>query len=186
MASQQCDDTLSPEAARALETVLNTQRFNAAPTGGLERTTGELVQDYPESQRRTPRHALCRASPAIGSDQIKIDFRLHREVERPGDGHAADMHAYGMGVKALSGPRMAELYVRCVSPRIEGSDGRPARIRGGLIFLRSKLPDTVPIREANLTILHSVTLAVVRKLGCEDDAGLAAKPVFRAESGEGA
>ncbi|MFI0829451.1 hypothetical protein ACH4Q7_34110 [Streptomyces roseolus] len=179
MASQQCDGTLSPEAARALETVLNTKKFDDAPTGGLERTTDELVQDYPESWRRTPRHSLCRASPATGSDAVKIDFRLHREADLPGDEHAADMHAYDMGVDALSGPRMAELYVRCVSPRIDGSGDRPARIRGGLTFLRSKLPDTVLIREANLTILHSAALAVVRKLGCENDAGLTEKPVFR-------
>ncbi|MFF6898094.1 hypothetical protein [Streptomyces hydrogenans] len=48
-----------------------------------------------------------------------------------------------------------------------------------LDFRWSKLPDTAPIREAHLTILHSATLAVVRKLGCEDDAGLAEKPVLK-------
>ncbi|MCM1946409.1 hypothetical protein NC315_13625 [Streptomyces sp. G2] len=48
-----------------------------------------------------------------------------------------------------------------------------------LVFNRSELPDTVPVREATLTVLHSVTLAVVRKLDCEDDAGLAEKPVLK-------
>ncbi|MFD4375217.1 hypothetical protein [Streptomyces sp. NPDC058486] len=33
---------------------------------------------------------------------------------------------------------------------------------------------------AHLTVLHCVTLAVVRKLGCEGDAGLAEKPVLKA------
>ncbi|MFF2778292.1 hypothetical protein ACFVU3_25650 [Streptomyces sp. NPDC058052] len=51
---------------------------------------------------------------------------------------------------------------------------------GELNFIRSKLPDTVPVREAHLTVLHSVTLAVVRKLGCEDDAGLTGTPVLKA------
>ncbi|MFF6881607.1 hypothetical protein ACFY9F_00280 [Streptomyces sp. NPDC012421] len=182
-AEQQCDGTLSPKAALALQTVLNTKRFDDAPTGGLERAAGGLVEDYPESSRRTPTHSLCRASPASSMDAVKIRFSLHREGDLPGDEHAADMHRYAMGVDALSGPRMADLYVRCVSSRIEGSDKRPARIVGSLIFLRSKLPDTVRIREANLTILHSVTLAVVRKLGCEDDAGLTEKPVFKALPG---
>ncbi|MEU8883527.1 hypothetical protein [Streptomyces hydrogenans] len=48
-----------------------------------------------------------------------------------------------------------------------------------LDFRWSKLPDTVPTREAHLTILHSATLAVVRKLDCEDDAGLAEKPALK-------
>ncbi|MEU9853829.1 hypothetical protein [Streptomyces sp. NPDC047974] len=179
-AEQQCDDTLSPDAARALETVLNTKRFSHDPRGGLERATGELVEDYPESWRRMPGHSLCRASPPTGMEEVEIEFRLlRRDSDLPGDQHAASLHPYGMGVEALSGPRAAQLYVRCFSPRLEGSDKRPALIMAELDFRRSKLPDTVPIREAHLTVLHSVTLAVVRKLGCENDAGLTEKPVLK-------
>ncbi|MFB7279863.1 hypothetical protein ACFCZV_22355 [Streptomyces hydrogenans] len=181
MAEQQCDDTLSPDAARALETVLNTKRFSHDPRGGLERAAGGLVEDYPESWRRTPGHSLCRASPPTGMDEVEIEFRLlRRDGDLPGDRHAADLHPYAMGVEALSGPRAAQLYVRCLSPRLEGSGKRPALIMAELDFRRSELSDTVPIREAHLTVLHSVTLAVVRKLACENDAGLDAKPVLKA------
>ncbi|MFD5767643.1 hypothetical protein ACFWIN_17685 [Streptomyces sp. NPDC127049] len=181
MAEQQCDGTLSPDAARALETVLNTKRFSDDPRGGLERATSALVEDYPESWRRTPAHSLCRTSPPTGMAEVEIEFRLlRRDADLPGNQHAADLHPYDMGVEALSGPRAAQLYVRCVSSGLGGSDKRPALIMAQLDFLRSKLPDTVPIREANLTILHSTTLAVVRELGCENDAGLSEKPVFKA------
>ncbi|MFF9339475.1 MULTISPECIES: hypothetical protein [unclassified Streptomyces] len=179
IAARQCDDTLSPEAGRALETVLNTKRFDHDPRGGLDRATGELLADYPEAEGWAPRRSVCRVSAPTSSDEVSIEFRLSGTIDLPGDEHAGDMHPYDMGVEALSGPRRVELYVTCVSPRLQGSDKRPALIMGSLTFLRSKLPDTVPVREATLTVLHSVTLAVVRKLGCEDDAGLTEKPVFK-------
>ncbi|MFB7867596.1 MULTISPECIES: hypothetical protein [unclassified Streptomyces] len=84
-----------------------------------------------------------------------------------------------MGREAWSGPETAYLFVTCVSPRFKASQERPARIRGALWFRRSPLPDTPATREANLTVLHSVTLAVVKKLGCVDNAGLSDEPVFK-------
>lgn len=178
-AEQQCDDTLSPDAARALETVLNTKRFSHDPRGGLERTADALVVDHEKGERRTPTHYLCKANPSELSDTVTVEFRLYRDTELPAGRRLASLHPYAMGVEAVSGPKRARLYIRCTSPRLQGSDKRPARIMGELYFIRSKLPDTLPIREANLTVLHSATLAVVRKLGCEDDAGLDVKPVFK-------
>lgn len=178
-AERQCDDTLSPDAARALETVLRAERFDDAPRGGLERSTNELAADYAKAERRPSKHSLCRASPSTNSDEVAIDFRLYKDDDLFGDVHPRGLHPYDMGVEAQSGPKKAHLFVRCVSPQLQGSDRRPARITGRLLFLRSKLPDTVAVREANLTVLHSVTLAVVRKLGCENDAGLTEKPVFK-------
>ncbi|MFF9502780.1 hypothetical protein [Streptomyces sp. NPDC014656] len=179
VAAQQCDDTLSREAAHALETVLKTKTFDDAPTGGLERTADALVADYDRGQRRSPTRRLCRASPATSSDAITIAFHLYRETELARGDRVASLHPYAMGVEALSGPKRARLFVRCTSPRLQESDKRPAPVMGELNFIRSDLPDTASVREAHLTILHSVTLAVVRKLGCENDAGLDAKPVFR-------
>lgn len=182
-AAQQCDGTLSPDAARALETVLDTERFDHEPGGGLARSTAELAEDYGKAPRRTPRRDLCRLSPSGNSDEINVRFGLYRDDDLLGDVRPRGIHPYRMGVEAHSGPEKAYLFVRCTSPRLEGSDERPARIRGTLTFNRSKLPDTVPVREAHLTILHSATLAVVRKLGCEGDAGLDAAPVFRPRGG---
>ncbi|MEU2656173.1 hypothetical protein ABZ615_12705 [Streptomyces sp. NPDC007325] len=181
-AGQQCDETLTPDAARSLETVLGTKRFSHDPKGGLERVTSELIQDYTKPVRGTPYRYLCRAGLPVGSGTASIDVRFgfYEEDDLFGEVHPRGLHPYDVGVEAQSGPKRAHLFVRCVSPRFEGSDKRPARVGGRLDFSRSELPDTVPVREANLTILHSVTLAVVRKLGCEDDAGLTEKPVFKA------
>ncbi|MFE6228571.1 hypothetical protein [Streptomyces sp. NPDC057854] len=179
-AALQCDETLSPEAARALESVLGTKRFRPAGSGGLERVAGELAEDYTKFPRWTQGRSLCRVDHPGNTDGIRITVRLRREEGRLWDRHAADLHPYAMGAEALAGPQGARLVVSCVSPQFQGSDKRPARMQSSLTFRRSELPDTVPIREANLTILHSATLAVVRKLGCAEDAGLEAEPVFKA------
>ncbi|MFI8421260.1 hypothetical protein [Streptomyces sp. NPDC085479] len=146
----------------------------------------ELVRDHATAKGLTLNPPMCRVNPPAGKERVDIRFGLYADDDLFEDVHPRGLHPYDMGVEAQSGPKKAYLFVRCVSPRLEGSEKRPARIRGTLVFNESELPDTVPVREANLTILHSVTLAVVRKLGCEDDAGLAAQPVFRAEPEAGA
>ncbi|MFJ6421682.1 hypothetical protein [Streptomyces hydrogenans] len=179
-AGRQCDDTLSPQAAGALERALETKRFWPAASGGLDGVAEGLAADYAKAERRPPAHALCEASPSVADvREVAIGFRLYKDDELLGGGHPSRLHPYDMGVEAHAGPEKAYLFVRCVSPRLKGSDSRNARIEGRLIHFWSKLPDTAPIREAHLTILHSATLAVVRKLGCEDDAGLAEKPVLK-------
>ncbi|MGW4049284.1 hypothetical protein ACWENA_00490 [Streptomyces sp. NPDC004779] len=179
-AEQQCDDTLSADAARALEMVLKTKQFGHDPRGGLERGVKELVGDYEAARRLTLNPPTCRVIPPAGRERVDIRFGLYGDDDLFGDADLRGLHPYDMGVEARSGPRKAYLFVKCVSPLLEGSTESPARIRGALLFNRSKLPDTLPVREANLTILHSTTLAVVRKLGCENDAGLTEKPVFKA------
>ncbi|MFE9044328.1 hypothetical protein ACFYOG_25950 [Streptomyces sp. NPDC007818] len=179
-AAQQCDDTLSPGAARALETVLKTKRFDHDPRGGLERGVDELIRDHETAKGLTLNPPMCRVNPPAGTERVDIRFGLYADDDLFQDVHPRGLHPYDMGVEAQSGPKKAYLFVQCISPRLEGSERRPARIRGTLVFNESELPDTVPVREANLTVLHSVTLAVVRKLGCEDDAGLTEKPVFKA------
>lgn len=179
-AAQQCDGALSSRAAAALSKVLETQRFDAAPAGGLARSVEELSEDYAQGLRRSMHTPMCRASPAGASRLLDVDFGLYGADDLFGNGHSVGLHPYDMGREAQSGPDTAYLFVECVSPRLKGSQERPARIRGTLRFPKSELPDTVATREANLTVLHSVTLALVKRLGCVGNAGLAEAPVFRA------
>ncbi|KAA6217904.1 hypothetical protein CP979_13880 [Streptomyces filamentosus] len=183
-AEQQCDGLLSPQAARALETVLETKRFWPAGSGGLDEVASGLTEDHAKAERRPPSHPLCDPSPSGGGPhEVTLKFRLYKDDELLSDVRPYGLHPYDMGVEAHAGPERAYLFARCVSPRIKGSDSRDVRIEGKLTHAWSKLPDTVPVREAHLTILHSATLAVVRKLGCEGDAGLDAAPVFRPRGG---
>ncbi|MEU8619204.1 hypothetical protein [Streptomyces sp. NPDC048623] len=177
-AAQQCDDTLSPDAGRALEAVLRTKKFVHDPRGGLNRSGEELTADYEERGRTTMHPPMCRVAVPGSLDRLDIDFGLYDVDEPFGDVHPRGLHAYDMGREAQSGPKKAYLFVTCISSRFNGSEQRPARIRGELTFTHSELPDTPAIRQANLTVLHSVTLAVVKRLGCENNAGLPDKPVF--------
>ncbi|MET9350418.1 hypothetical protein [Streptomyces termitum] len=160
-------------------TVLKAEKFHNAPWGGLERSADELIRDYATTRRMTLNEPMCNISADTSPGVVNIRFGLYESDDLFGDAEVWELHPYDMGVEARSGPDRAYIFFTCVSPRLEGSDKSPARIKGMLTHRWSELPDTVPVREANLTILHSVVLAVARKLGCENDAGLDAKPVFR-------
>ncbi|MEV8627399.1 hypothetical protein [Streptomyces sp. NPDC051079] len=180
-AAQQCDGALSARAVDALERVLGTEEFDAAPVGGLDRSADQLAEDYAQGLRRSMHSPMCRPSPARASAQLDVYFGLYGEDDLFGDAHPVGLHPYDMGREAQSGTDRAYLFVECASPRLKGSEKRPARIRGMLRFPKSALPDTVATREANLTVLHSVTLAVVKRLGCSGDAGLDDVPVLKAK-----
>ncbi|WMX46799.1 hypothetical protein RGF97_20955 [Streptomyces roseicoloratus] len=178
-ATQQCDDTLSPAAVRALETNLGATKFDHGPKGGLDRVAAQLTDDYEAGGRRSPARKLCQVGAAGARGRIDITFSRYDDSELFEDARPVGLYPYLLGREAMAGPETAYLFVECASPQLQGSQKRPARIDGRLRVSEIKLPDTPPIREANLTVLHSVTLAVVKKLGCENNAGLPDKPVFR-------
>ncbi|MFF0754547.1 hypothetical protein [Streptomyces sp. NPDC004267] len=177
-AAQQCDDTLSPSAARSLETVLRTKKFDHRPKGGLDRLVAQLIEDYAAGGLRSRSRNFCSASADASPDRVDILFGRYDDSDLIGDGDPVGLHPYDIGREAFSGPKAANLFVTCVSSQLKGSSNRPAQFQGMLRFNDSKLPDTPAVREANLTVLHSVTLAVVKKLGCRDNAGLPDKPVL--------
>ncbi|MFH9722406.1 hypothetical protein ACH4M4_05520 [Streptomyces sp. NPDC017254] len=193
-AAQQCDGALSPVAAGALESVLGTQKFSAAGSGGLERAVNELIEDRAATGRPPGHRAMCEAEAdaAAPSAGVTIGFRLYERDDLYDDGArwtAQGRYLYGMGREASTDNKAAHLFVGCTSPRLKGSDREPAPIEGELRFAKSAkgaFPEnTAATREAYLTVLHSVTLAVVKKLGCEKDAGLAEKPVFETKQWRG-
>uniref|UniRef100_UPI0024A8EAA4 hypothetical protein n=1 Tax=Streptomyces sp. CC208A TaxID=3044573 RepID=UPI0024A8EAA4 len=174
-----CDDTLSVDAAKALETVLKTKKFNPASSGGLQRAVEQLTEDQAKGERRSSHPPMCTVQDTDGRPELNVEFGLYDESDLFGEVRGAHLYPYDMGREVQAGYRKAYLFLECVSPRLKGSEKRPAQIRGTVDIGIPLPPDTVAIREANLTVLHSVALAVVRKLGCENDAGLTEKPVFK-------
>lgn len=89
---------------------------------------------------------------------------------------------YDAGRGAFANSKFTYLYFDCVGPKMAGSsDGDPAVVFG-------KLHNRVqpgeedepkggpgPIREANLTVLHSVAYKLAEELDCRDDGGLTEK-----------
>ncbi|WP_435057151.1 hypothetical protein [Streptomyces sp. bgisy060] len=191
--AQQCDGILSPAAASALESTLSTTRFLGAGSGGLDRTVRELIEDYAREGRPPGHRPMCRSrADATPSRGINIHFRLYDWGDLYDDGTdwaSQGRYLYEMGRETSTNNESARIFVGCSSPRMKGSDKQPAPIESVLSFDRSlqgSYPENTPAtREAFLTILHSVTLTVVRELGCEGDAGLTETPVFTTKAWRG-
>ncbi|MEU7512352.1 hypothetical protein AB0B13_10150 [Streptomyces sp. NPDC042898] len=191
-AAQQCDGTLSPAAAGALESLLGT-KFSEAGSGGFERTVNVLIEDQAREGRPPGHPAMCKVTvDATPKNGISIDFRLYEDLDLYDDGtkwSADGRYLYGMGRETSTDNKTARIFVGCTSPRLKRSGEQPAPIEGLLSFKKSTkgaYPDNTPAtREAYLTILHSVTLAVVKELGCENNAGLTEKPVFQVKKWRG-
>ncbi|MFJ9433896.1 hypothetical protein ACIRQY_30170 [Streptomyces sp. NPDC101490] len=190
--AQKCDSTLSPEAVKALGSLLGTEAFRSGGVG-LGRITEALIQDQATPGGGPGLPDLCEVT-ADGDlrSGVKIDAVLYGPGDLYDDGtkwQAQGRHLYAMGREASADNKDAHLFVGCSSPRLKGSDKAPAPLHA---MIRSDgrgkgaYPENTPAtREAYLTVLHSVTLAVVRKLGCENDAGLPEKPVFEAKKWRG-
>ncbi|MFF9848229.1 hypothetical protein [Streptomyces litmocidini] len=184
--AQKCDGTLSPAAVEAVDSVLGTHEHHSAGIG-LARTVNVLIEDQAREGRPPGHPSMCEvATEASPKSELDIDVWLYDRGALYDDGAAkwwtSGRHLYEMGREASTDNKSASLFAQCASPRLKGSDKQPARIGASLEFDKPTKgaypPNTPATREAYLTVLHSVTLAVVKKLGCEDDAGLPEKPVF--------
>ncbi|MEV6245380.1 hypothetical protein AB0M38_04130 [Streptomyces sp. NPDC051742] len=193
-AAQQCDGTLSPAAAGALESVLGAKKFSEAGNGGLERAVNEVIEDQAVAGRPPGHRPMCQVSNAAGTRYgIRVYFRLYEGDDLYDDGtkwSAQGRYLYGMGRETSTDNKNARIFVGCSSERLKGSDKQPTPMEGLLKFEKpiksGAYPANTPAtREAYLTVLHSVTLAVVKELGCENNAGLPEKPVFEEKKWRG-
>ncbi|MFF7437203.1 hypothetical protein [Streptomyces sp. NPDC008122] len=184
--AQKCDGSLSAAAIGAMETVLATKEFQWDGTG-LERTAKALIDDQAVLGRAPGVPPMCEVGAAADSRLgFSVDFRLYDSEDLFDDGTewtAEGRHLYGLGREASTDNEKAYLFVGCTSPQMKGSDRESAPIESTLRFRKPMKsgaypPNTPATREAYLTVLHSVTLAVVKKLGCQDNAGLPEVPVF--------
>ncbi|MFD3335444.1 hypothetical protein ACFWV1_22740 [Streptomyces sp. NPDC058700] len=182
-AARQCDDTLSPEAAKALESVLQTGKFQPLTTSGLQQSVRDLIGDQEKSDSWASHPAMCKIAPVEGKTDLAIEFNLyHGDEDLYAGKKLPGRHFYEMGREASTDNKAAYLFLECSSPQLKDSGEVPARIKG-MLQARASRDDSLPpnnaaTREAYLTILHSVSLAVVKQLGCENNAGLPEKPVL--------
>ncbi|MEU2430513.1 hypothetical protein ABZ611_13575 [Streptomyces sp. NPDC007861] len=154
---------------------MGTKKFSDAGRSGLTDVVKQLQSDHAERLRWSQGKKICEISPGNGASTIKVTFSLYASDDLPGDGHSASLHAYSMGKGALSGAEDAELYFECTSPELKGSAERPARILGHLSYWKAP-EDTRATHDANLTVLHSISLAVAKELKCENNADLPSEP----------
>ncbi|MGY3682447.1 hypothetical protein [Streptomyces sp. TE33382] len=179
-AGEVCGGVFSGPLEKTLETVTGATSFDRSDGKGLDRVA-EAVRKGHESGRSWATGAdLCvlGAEGAGHRDDIKINFSLYAPQDLGDTQLRGGARMFSMGKEATAGPVGARINFECVSPQLDGSKDRPARIKGGFGNAKDRGPAPENLA-ANLTLAHAASLAVAEKLGCEDSGGLPKKPDLR-------
>ncbi|WP_424861164.1 hypothetical protein [Streptomyces sp. MMS24-I29] len=72
----------------------------------------------------------------------------------------------------------SKICFECVSPRLKGSKENPMRISGRFTRPKATAQNTPEHLAANMEITHAASLAVAKKLQCENNSGLPEKAVL--------
>ncbi len=141
---------------------------------------GELVEEiakgYASGRSWSPREELCEmaAKGSRSGEETTLAFHIYAPHDVNYPGSAEGERRFSLGKEAVANVRSAGIYFECVSPGLDGSKNRPARIYGGLSKAHDR-GDALENLMDNLQIVHSASLAVAKKLECEGDAGLPEK-----------
>ncbi|MBK6015223.1 hypothetical protein [Streptomyces sp. MBT53] len=129
---------------------------------GFHETGADENQEYP----------LCYAyGPSAVNAMIDLSFYFPKAIpESP----AHQLTPYELGKVSLARSSRAYLYMECSSSEF-GSGNEPVLIEGELGRLRLPATESETMRMDNLNVLHAVSLAMVKELGCKGDAGLPAR-----------
>ncbi|MFD3566257.1 hypothetical protein [Streptomyces sp. NPDC058667] len=176
--------------------MLGTGEFSASGGAGPEQAVKKLIEDQAleGSGRALGYTTVCSTrTETVPSSQVTVYFDLYKNAaDLFDDGTkwtAQGRYLYGMGLETSANNRTADLFLACSSARLKGPEERPVPLHSWLRFdkpVKGAYPANTPAtREAYLTVLHSVTLAVVKELGCESNAGLGEKPTFEAKKWRG-
>jgi hypothetical protein len=179
-ASQVCDGVFRARAADAVERLMGVGPYGNTGRGAVERVADALQNGYESGRSWTHASELCPLEPKGSGtfDQSSLDFSIYAPGDIGPGGLAEGERAYNMGTEAEAGPRGARLYFECVSPRLKGSDERPARVFGAFRLGSGLKQDSKEHREAGLIVVHAASLAVAEELKCEHRGGLPQKPVL--------
>ncbi|MGW6287191.1 hypothetical protein [Streptomyces sp. NPDC055107] len=175
-AAEVCEGLFAGDLSKTVETVTGATSFKRRADGGMDRLIETIEKEYATGRSWSPGGDLCEmaAKGSRSTDEAALGFHIYapQDVNYPGSGEGE--RRFSLGKEAVANVRSAGIYFECVSPRLDGSKNRPARIYGGL----SKAHDRGDAPENlmdNLRVVHVASLAVAEKLECEDNAGLPAE-----------
>lgn len=186
-ASEVCNGRVSSAAAKSVEFLTGTEEFS--PIGNnnsdvtLPKAADALSAGYVPGGGGdpTPKPACWIVNPKGGSADLSVAFGT--TTAKAADGPAADtLTKYDVGRAAFVGIARSYLYFDCVSSKLYGSTReQPAVVLGELTNNAEGKGRYQPkggpekVREANLTVLHSLSLGMAKELGCAGNGGLEAK-----------
>ena len=177
-AASLCEGSLSPKARGAMELIAGTKEFLPLDSSSAKRAAEEIIDDYLLGSRNKDRD-VCRIHEPGTNEiaEITMQFSLDDGKFLSSSGDDTSFKAYDIGQKSLASPKKAVLYIECRSAKL--SDTSANLLRGELLNRDSPAGDAEDLRRANLTVLHSVALALTKELGCADNAGLSTKASFK-------
>ena len=169
---------VSADASQALKAITGTSRFEAsAEEYTVAQAAADLVAAFPAT---TVTKDVCRVYTPIGTPDfdLRITWRLADGV--PADPPAPNFTQLKMGENAVAAVDKAYIQFACRSEKLLNASSVAHIVIGVQHWAVPTEPegDVEALKDAYATVAHSVSLAMAKELGCEDDGGLPAQPVL--------
>jgi len=181
-----CGANLSPGTRRALLDALGSRTYDwewsnqkhvGDPAEPDQKSLGDAAKKLVSGFRETgvdeyQEYPLCYAyGPSVVNAMIDFSFYFPKTVpESP----ATQLTPYELGKLSLARSSRAYLFMECSSSKF-GSGNEPVLIEAELGRMRPPASESETGRMDNLNVLHTVSLAMAKELGCKGDAGLPAR-----------
>ncbi|MEV7655237.1 hypothetical protein AB0O39_13800 [Streptomyces anulatus] len=175
-AAQLCGGTaLSADAAEGVEVITGSSRFDAPDEGStVARAASSLSEAFTSPAADDGDICMVFAVGAAQRDRLEVTWEL---VDGPPEGEpASKFTVLPMGERALAAPDAGVVQFACRNEKLLGS--QPAHIDVGVERWSPEEPEGDPekLKDAYATVAHSVSLAMARELGCENNGGLKDRP----------
>ncbi|WP_412077865.1 hypothetical protein ACLF6K_26990 [Streptomyces xanthophaeus] len=177
-----CGGLFAGDAGAALRTALGSGPFQPSVGGESAGDAAGKLAAEPLDDDAWREHRLC--SVHKGSEAGIADLTVTGERVSPAIADAPhtrpEVARYAVGRGAWADANRAVVYVDCVSSRLAGADGSTPAVVAVSAWNRTfPQGDVAKYREANLTLAHAGAVAVVKELGCRDNAGLTDRPAVQ-------
>ncbi|KUJ70254.1 hypothetical protein ACZ90_04970 [Streptomyces albus subsp. albus] len=168
-------------APKSLEKLRDTHQFRNEDSDFLDVSAKEIRDIHAEEP--DGRIGKCyipqeRSKRSLGSTEIGVFGYEPRDLSNP-ERLRGKTARYRLGKLAIAGPWDAQLYFECVSPQFEDSSKRPARVVVVLNHFDRHGTYPTTLRETNMKVVYSASLALARKLECKNDGGLPGRLVLK-------
>ncbi|MEU5367656.1 hypothetical protein ABZ362_01435 [Streptomyces sp. NPDC005951] len=168
---------VSDQAGRALEVITGSSRFEESDeTSTVVHAARELSEKFTSSATGDGDICTVFAEDAKQSDRLEVTWEL---TGGPPEGEpASKFRVLRMGERALAAPDAGVVQFACRNEKSLGS--QPAHVDIGVERWSPEEPEGDPekLTDAYATVAHSVSLAMAKELGCENDGGLEPRPVL--------
>ncbi|MFE7370301.1 hypothetical protein [Streptomyces anulatus] len=168
-------EAVSAEAAESLEVITGSSRFDESDEDStVVHAAKQLSQEFTSSVTGDGDICMVFAVDAAQSDRLEVTWEL---ASGPPQGEPAPKFTVlPMGERTLTASDAAVVQFACRSAKLPGST--PAQVKIGVERWSPEEPEGDPekLKDAYATVAHSVSLAMAKELGCENNGGLKDRP----------